>query len=119
MRISRTDAEARELEADLMHFKELLDFTIEKHEQELKEHAERVKQMGERREDEDGQLECPSGALARWSREQKKLNSATKRHEEVERELRTWVAEAEKLLKMNQAEREIMVKEFRRAQELE
>ena len=116
---SKPDAEARELEVDIIHLKDLYIVTVEKHEIEIQEYVCKLKDLGKKVE--DGENEDGSDARnfsARMERAQRELNALQRRHEDVEVELKLWVAKAEKTLRENREGRDRALDEFRFAQGL-
>ncbi|KAG7008887.1 hypothetical protein G7Y79_00004g014710 [Physcia stellaris] len=116
---SKPDAEARELEVDIIHLKELYNITVEKHEIEIQECAcklENLGQKGEGGENEDGS--DASNFTVRLERAQRELNALKQGHEDVEFELKLWVVKAEEALIGNREERDRALGEFRAAQGL-
>lgn len=92
---------------------------MEEHEIERQECACKLKDLGKK--GEYGENEDGSDArdfTARLDRAQRELNALKRRHEEVEIELKLWVAKAEEKLRENREVRDRALDEFRAAQGL-
>ena len=116
---SKPDAEARELEVDIIHLKELYNITVEKHEIEIQACVCKLENLGQK--GEGGEIEDGSDArdfAVRLERAQRDLNALKRGHEEVEIELKLWVAKAEEALVGNKEGRDRALGEFRVAQGL-
>lgn len=115
---SKLDVEARELEVDIIHLRELSDITVEKHELEIQECICKMKNLwkGAAGKSEDGG--DARDFSARLERGQKDLRTLKRRHEEVEIELEVWIANAEETLRENRVGRDRALEDFRAAQGL-
>ena len=103
------DAEARELEVDIEHLRELLELTFRKHSTEMQE-LQNIFVGAKQERTEEGTEEETIRLLG----EQKKWKELRKRHDGIEKELFGWIQHAKRDLRENRDRRQSALGNFRR-----